>query len=159
MIGTSRPIRCEMETLDSRVSDAVRNAGEPVRECELSPASFAKFAGFITRELGIKMPESKTTMVQSRLLRRVRELRLNTVEQYAEYFFDFSHAAERDHFINAITTNKTDFFREPDHFEYLINTALPAFGRQSGGRMNYRLNVWSAGCSSGEEAYTLAMLL
>ncbi len=79
----------------------------------LSPASFARFASFITGELGIKMPESKLAMVQSRLLRRVRELRLQSVEQYAEYFFAAAGAEEREHFINAITTNKTDFFREP----------------------------------------------
>lgn len=138
---------------------ALQDSTEAVKECDLSPASFAKFARYITQELGIKMPESKATMVQSRLLRRVRELRLNTVEQYAEYFFASSHAVERDHFINAITTNKTDFFRERDHLVYLTGTVLPAFSRLAGARFNYRLNVWSAGCSSGEEAYTLAMLL
>jgi chemotaxis protein methyltransferase CheR len=128
-------------------------------ECKLSPASFARFARFITGELGIKMPESKLTLVQSRLLRRVRDLRLDSVEEYGEYFFASANAAERDHFINAITTNKTDFFREPEHFEYLTGTVLPAFSKAAGGRPHARMNVWSAGCSSGEEPYTLGMVL
>jgi len=129
--------------------------GDPV---ELSPASFARFAGFVTSELGIKMPESKLTLVQSRLLRRVRDLRLGSLEQYAEYFFAGANSQEREHFINAITTNKTDFFREPEHFTYLYDTVLPAASRASF-RGRTRFTAWSAGCSSGEEPYTLAMVL
>lgn len=125
----------------------------------LSDRTFTRFAEFITEELGIKMPQSKLTMVQSRLLRRVRELRLNSLEQYAEYFFTSPAAGEREHFINAITTNKTDFFREAEHFDFLTRTALPALSRTPGYMPASRLKVWSAGCSSGEEAYTLAMVL
>jgi chemotaxis protein methyltransferase CheR len=126
---------------------------------ELSRKTFARFAQFITGELGIKMPESKLSMVQSRLLRRVRELRLNSVEQYSEYFFTSSNAQEREHFINAITTNKTDFFREPEHFDFLTRVALPSLSRTAGYRSGSPLKVWSAGCSSGEEPYTIAMVL
>jgi len=126
-------------------------------EAELSPASFARFAHFITTELGIKMPESKLSMVQSRLLRRVRELHLESVEQYSRYFFDAAHVAEREHFINAITTNKTDFFREPEHFDFLTSITLPQFSARGG--MRERFKAWSAGCSSGEEPYTIAMVL
>jgi chemotaxis protein methyltransferase CheR len=124
----------------------------------LSRKSFDRFARYITQELGIKMPDTKLTMVQSRLLRRVRELRLDSVEQYGEYFFSDGNSEERIHFIDAITTNKTDFFREPEHFDYLVKTALPALAGPLEGCF-YRLNVWSAGCSSGEEPYTLAMIL
>jgi chemotaxis protein methyltransferase CheR len=126
---------------------------------ELSPKTFARFAQFITGELGIKMPESKLSMVQSRLLRRVRELQLDSVEQYSKYFFASSHSEEREHFINAITTNKTDFFREAEHFDFLTRIALPSLSPSTGYRPGSRLNVWSAGCSSGEEPYTLAMVL
>jgi chemotaxis protein methyltransferase CheR len=129
--------------------------GEPRGEAaELSAAGFARIARFITSELGIKMPQSKVTMVQSRLLRRVRSLQLESVDQYAEYLFAPSHSEEREHFINAITTNKTDFFRESEHFAYLASVVLPAWNR---GRA--RFHAWSAGCSSGEEPYTLAMVL
>jgi chemotaxis protein methyltransferase CheR len=124
----------------------------------LSQASFARFARFITSELGIKMPESKLTMVQSRLLRRVRDLRLESVDHYCDYFFASSNAMERQEFFNAITTNKTDFYREPQHFDYLRDTILPAASRAQD-RAGTRFKAWSAGCSSGEEAYTLAMTL
>jgi chemotaxis protein methyltransferase CheR len=127
--------------------------------CELSPESFARMAQFITNEVGIKMPDSKLTMVNSRMLRRVRELGLNSVEEYAEYFFASSHAEEREQFINAITTNKTDFFREPAHFDFLTRVAIPALVPSALSRFGRPLKAWSAGCSSGEEPYTLAMVL
>lgn len=125
---------------------------------EMSTASFVRFASFITAELGIKMPESKFEMVRSRLLRRVRDLKMVSVEEYADYFFAYTNADEREHFINAITTNKTDFFRENEHFNFLYNVVLPAASESMAGTGG-RFKAWSAGCSSGEEAYTIAMLL
>lgn len=136
--------------------EILQQANDPLR---LSAAGFARIARFINSELGIKMPESKITLIQSRLLRRVRDLGLGSVEQYGNYFFDAPNAEERIHFINAVTTNKTDFFREPQHFDFLIRAAIPSIDRESAGRERWRLNVWSAGCSSGEEPYTLAMVL
>jgi chemotaxis protein methyltransferase CheR len=124
----------------------------------LSRKSFMRFANYITSELGIKMPETKMTLVQSRLMRRARELQLGSIDEYGEYFFASSNDGEREYFINAITTNKTDFFREPEHFDYLVRTALPNLRAGVDPRMS-RLNVWSAACSSGEEPYTLAMIL
>jgi chemotaxis protein methyltransferase CheR len=132
------------------------SAAEPV-STELSQKGFARFAQFITGELGIKMPDSKMTMVQSRLLRRARELQLRSVDEYGEYFFAKKCANEREHFINAITTNKTDFFREPEHFDFLVRKALPSLCALKPGLS--RINAWSAGCSSGQEPYTLAMIL
>ena len=125
----------------------------------LSPETFARLAQFITGELGIKMPEHKSTMVESRLLRRVRELGMTSVEQYGQYFFESQSAAERQHLINAITTNKTDFFREPAHFSYLTRAAIPFLVAERRPKGGWRMQVWSAGCSSGEEPYTLAMVL
>jgi chemotaxis protein methyltransferase CheR len=125
---------------------------------KLSPEGFGRFAHYITGELGIKMPDSKMTMIQSRLVRRVRELGLSSVEHYGEYLFALGNSEEREHFINAITTNKTDFFREPQHFQYLTDVALPSIR----GAAKYEpalIRVWSAACSSGEEPYTLAMVL
>ncbi len=131
---------------------------EGIDPAALSVASFERFARFITRELGIKMPESKIALVQSRLLRRVRDLHLRDVEQYSEYFFEPTHASEREHLINAITTNKTEFFREPSHFSFLSQVVLPSASRAAAGS-GVRFKAWSAGCSSGEEPYTLAMVL
>ncbi len=127
---------------------------------QISHRSFDQLAEFITREFGIKMPESKISMIQSRLLRRVRDLRLPSIDKYCEHLFSSSEgAAERVHFINAVTTNKTDFFREPQHFKYLTETALPKLARSGYGALNGRVALWSAACSSGEEPYTLAMVL
>jgi chemotaxis protein methyltransferase CheR len=82
------------------------------------------------------------------------------MEEYQHYLFsDAAGAEERVHFIDAVTTNKTDFFREPQHFDYLLQTALPALDKQAGGLPSWRAKLWCAGCSSGEEAYTQAMTL
>jgi chemotaxis protein methyltransferase CheR len=124
----------------------------------LSQKSFLRFADYITRELGIKMPDSKMTMVQSRLLRRARELRLESLDAYSDYFFASSSDEERQLLINVMTTNKTDFFRESEHFTYLQEVVLPELRRRSNSRPT-RLNAWSAACSSGQEPYTLAMIL
>lgn len=124
----------------------------------LSETSFRKFADFITRELGIKMPEGKGQMLQGRLQRRMRALEIDTVEAYQRHLFESPDGqSELVHFIDAVTTNKTDFFREPRHFEYLVRTALPALDRAPS--QPWRLKLLCAGCSSGEEPYTLAIAL
>jgi chemotaxis protein methyltransferase CheR len=126
----------------------------------LTPESFARFSAFITRELGIKMSEGKIPMLQSRLMRRLRDLHLGSLEEYRDYLFDSPNAEEeRVRFIDAVTTNKTDFFREPHHFDYLVKTALPALRKQHGNASTWKFNLWCAGCSSGEEPYTQAIVL
>lgn len=123
----------------------------------LSRESFARFADFITKELGIKMSEAKVPMLQSRLMRRLRQLNLDSLDQYQDYLFNSAQGAEeRILFIDAVTTNKTDFFREPTHFDYLVQKALPDLTPPAG---EWHLKLWCAGCSSGEEPYTLAMVL
>lgn len=124
----------------------------------LSRQGFDRLAGYVTGVLGIKMPVSKISMLQSRLVRRVRELGLRNIEQYSDYLFAADSEEERDHFINAVTTNKTDFFREPEHFRYLTDVALSSL-RESAEYDPSHIRVWSAACSSGEEPYTLAMVL
>jgi chemotaxis protein methyltransferase CheR len=131
---------------------------DAVSQTDLSPESFSRFARYITRELGIKMSDAKVPMVQSRLLRRVRDLGLESVDQYAKHFFATENESEREQLINAITTNKTDFFREAEHFKFLCEVALPALGSGASGN-HVPVKGWSAGCSSGEEPYTLAMVL
>lgn len=126
----------------------------------MSDKVFRRLSELIHGSCGIRMPLAKKTMLEGRLRKRIRALRLESYEQYCEYLFS-TEGFEREfiHMIDAVTTNKTDFFREPDHFDYLFDRVLPELvGRQglSGGR---RLNVWSAGCSTGEEPYTLAMVL
>ena len=129
----------------------------------LSTEGFAKFCAFITGELGIQMSEAKLPMLQARLQRRLRALGLNSLEDYQDFLFNSPQGEdERVHFINAVTTNKTDFFREPKHFDYLVRTALPNLDPNEGKsavERAWRLKLWCAGCSSGEEPYTLAMVL
>ncbi|WP_283214449.1 protein-glutamate O-methyltransferase CheR [Sphingomonas sp. 2SG] len=122
----------------------------------LSARDFARISAYVTEVSGIKMPSNKSSMLSGRLRRRVRATGHETLADYCNWLFeDGGMAVEAEHLINAVTTNKTDFFREPGHFDYLTGTLLPALVAE--GRS--RLRVWSAGCSTGAEPYTLAMLL
>ena len=132
--------------------------GERQRSTPLSDKEFSRLKEFIYHECGIKITEAKRTMVEARLQKRLRGLRLTSFSRYCDYLFGPRGMEEElVHLINVITTNKTDFFREPAHFHYLVRKALPEMLRQSSGRRT--ITVWSAGCSSGEEPYTLAMVL
>ncbi len=127
---------------------------------EMSSLLFAKFAAVIRESLGIKMPAAKKTMLQSRLLKRLRRLGMDSFEEY--YAFLFTEQGQKDelgHFITAVTTHKTDFFREPKQFDFLVHTALPQLIRQNRHQRGKVYRVWSAACSTGEEPYTLAMVL
>lgn len=131
-----------------------------INRLDIPPESFSRFSRFITHELGIKMPETKITMLQSRLQRRLRDLQMPSLQDYQDYLFNSPHAQEElVHFINAVTTNKTDFFREPFHFDYLTQTAIPVLEQIKQHDVPLRIKLWCAGCSSGEEAYTQAMVL
>jgi len=118
--------------------------------------NFAMLSSYIYDYSGIKMPESKKTMLEGRLRRRLRATGCRTLDDYCDYVFKGDHVADEGlHLINAVTTNKTDFFREPAHFDYLTDTILPAF-KASGMRT---IRAWSAACSTGPEPYTMAMVL
>lgn len=126
-------------------------------KAELSEKDFKAFSEFIYNEYGIKMPAIKRIMLQGRLLKRIRELNFNSYTEYKNYFFS-KEGQEKElfNFLNVVTTNKTDFFREPVHFDFLRDNVLPAF---TSGSNNGPFKVWSAGCSSGEEPYTISILL
>ena len=126
----------------------------------ISDAEFERFSRFIHADLGIKMPPAKKTMLQARLQKRLRQLKLDSFAAYYDYVFSAEGRGEElDHMIDAVTTNKTDFFREAHHFDYLTETVLPWFRREPGRGGRRRMHLWSAGCSTGEEPYTLAMIL
>jgi len=123
----------------------------------MSDKDFMILREFIHAQCGIKMPPVKKVMLEARLQKRLRSLGINSFREYLEHLFESSAGKEEVvHMIDAVTTNKTDFFREPAHFSYLVENILPEFMRTEGGRA---FMVWSAGCSSGEEPYTLAMVL
>lgn len=126
----------------------------------LSNKDFEKLSKFIHVECGIKMPPAKKTMLESRLRKRMRELNIYSFSDYCDLVFNSSDAAkEIVHMIDVVTTNKTDFFREPKQFEFLYGTALPELVDTYGAGTKRKLKVWSAGCSTGEEPYSLAMIL
>lgn len=126
----------------------------------LSLGEFKRFSEFIHEHTGIKMPADKKTMLEVRLQKRLRTLGMASFQHYADFVFsDTGRQQELVHMVDAITTNKTDFFREPAHFEYLTQIVLPELCSTSSYDNSRHLKVWSAGCSSGEEPYTLAMVL
>ncbi len=127
-----------------------------VREDRLSTRNFARIAAHIRQSCGITITEKKRVMLEGRLRRRLKSLGVGDLDGYCDYMFTGRNAeAEQQHLINAVTTNKTDFFREPKHFDYLENTLLPALARQG----IRKIMAWSAACSTGAEPYSLAMLL
>ncbi|NOZ68638.1 MAG: protein-glutamate O-methyltransferase [Deferribacteres bacterium] len=126
----------------------------------LSDKDFRRLSEFIQNECGIRMPDSKKILLESRLQKRLRHLGLSSFSAYCDYLFSPAGLEnEVVHMIDVVTTNKTDFYREPRHFEYLVRKALPELMTKSGAGINRNLMVWSAGCSTGEEPYTLAMVL
>lgn len=124
----------------------------------LASRDFARLSALIYTEAGIRLGLEKKTMLEARLRRRLRALNLDSYARYCDYLFAAECPGdERVQFIDVVTTNKTDFFREAGHFVFLAETALPEMAANSAsGRA---LLVWSAGCSTGEEPYTLAMVL
>ncbi|MBL8967805.1 MAG: chemotaxis protein CheR [Spirochaetaceae bacterium] len=121
----------------------------------LSAADFARLAKFIESELGIRMPETKRIMLESRLQKRIRHFGMSGFTEYVDFVFSpKGRESELINMIDAVTTNKTDFFREADHFDYLLESILPELSGRGGSAA-----FWSAGCSTGEEPYTLAMVL
>jgi chemotaxis protein methyltransferase CheR len=124
------------------------------RDYILSEGEFNKFREIVYREAGIKLADVKKILVQARLMKRLRFLNLDSFEDYYNYLLE-NFDEEKINFINAITTNKTDFFRENDHFEYMKSYVLPAF--ESKGENEIR--IWSAGCSTGEEPYSIGITL
>ncbi|MEM6639656.1 MAG: CheR family methyltransferase [Pseudomonadota bacterium] len=122
----------------------------------LSDSDLKAFQSTALELSGIKLDDSKRSMIYTRFLRRLRTLGMSDFKEYLEYAAQ-PESGERQDFINTITTNLTYFFREAHHFEYLSETALPTLLKSR--TTTEPLRVWSAGCSSGEEPYSIAMTL
>jgi chemotaxis protein methyltransferase CheR len=135
---------------------AVAKALAPSDLDHLSADRFTRLAALIYDETGIKMPRTKATMLEGRLRRRLRDTGTATLNAYCDLLFaDPGANGEINHLINAVTTNKTDFFREPGHFDFLAGTVLPTLLAQR----QRRIRAWSAACSTGAEPYTMAMVM
>jgi chemotaxis protein methyltransferase CheR len=129
-----------------------------VRADGLSTKDLNRVCALIYEQSGISINPEKKVMLEARLKRRMNALKLDTYGEYCKYLFVAGHEADEKIFlIDAVSTNKTDFFREKGHFDALVRTVLPEFSSANGRFREFR--IWSAGCSTGEEPYTLAMVL
>lgn len=124
---------------------------------KISDKEFKILSEFIYTNYGIKMPPAKRILLQSRLHKRLRTLNMKSFGEYINFVFSpEGKRTEITEMMNVVSTNKTDFFREPIHFDYLKNTILPTFTE---GRFSRNMKIWSAGCSTGEEVYTICMTM
>jgi chemotaxis protein methyltransferase CheR len=139
------------------MSELVNGGLNAYYQAQLSDAEFQKLSEFIVREYGIKLPPVKKVMLQSRLHKRLKALNMKSFAEYVDFIFSpTGQAQEVVHMIDMVSTNKTDFFREPVHFDYLLETGLKEL---SGNGTRKTIKIWSAGCSSGEEPYTISIVL
>ncbi|MCP3671403.1 MAG: protein-glutamate O-methyltransferase CheR [Gammaproteobacteria bacterium] len=127
------------------------------REFAFTVDDFRFLRNIVSRHTGIVVADKKEDMFYSRLARRVRSLGFDSFKQYCDLIKNDVGGTEITMLANAITTNLTSFFREDHHFQYLSNTVLPELAKTAtAGR---RLRVWSAGCSTGEEPYSIAITI
>jgi chemotaxis protein methyltransferase CheR len=122
---------------------------------ELSTADFEAIAKFALREFGLSLPSSKTQLVKSRLARRLRALKLPSFAAYRSLLEGPNGQAERNELLSSLTTNVTKFFREIHHFEDLVKDVMPQLVARA--CQGERIRIWSAGCSSGQEPYSIAL--
>jgi chemotaxis protein methyltransferase CheR len=128
------------------------------QEYILQEGDFRKISALVMSTTGIVISDKKRAFLQGRLSRRLRALGMAGFEEYTAMLSSTAGAAEQQMLVNAVTTNHTNFFREPHHFEFLSRTVFPTLVERQV-RGPGRLRIWSAGCSTGEEPYTLAMTL
>ncbi|OOE89003.1 CheR family methyltransferase [Salinivibrio sharmensis] len=130
------------------------------QEEHLQPAEHKRIADFIALKSGIQLPEHKRSLIETRLRRRVKATGYKSFIDYLNFTLSSDGAREEQILlIDALTTNTTDFFREPGHFDFLCHYLSNHWVDQSGSGFTSPLKVWSAACSTGEEPYTLAMVL
>jgi chemotaxis protein methyltransferase CheR len=125
----------------------------------LADGDFRRLAAFIHETAGLRVLDTKRLMLESRLRRRAWALSMPGLAEYGRYLFaNGGMGDEAVHIINAATTNKTDFFREPEHFR-LMEELLPELLAERGGGSQAPLKIWSSACSIGAEPYTIAMVM
>lgn len=127
------------------------------REFEFSEKDFNFIVDLVHKKTAIYIQSHKKNMIYSRIARRIRKLNLKTFAQYCDYLQSENGEAEITDFINAVTTNLTHFFRESHHFDHMKQVSLPYATGENFNKK--RLRIWSAGCSKGMEAYSIAMVL
>ena len=131
----------------------ILNSKEDIKP--LTPEEFQQFSEFIKNETGIYLKDIKMALMSNRLYKRIRTLQLVSFKEYFDYIFKKKNYAEIEILINTISTNETYFFRNANQFYTLAKHILPNFLKNG----KNRIKIWSAACSSGEEPYTIAMVL
>jgi len=129
----------------------------PAGSTAIGEAAFAKISALAKEEAGLILPVSKLTMVQSRLRTRLAATGLTSYDAYAKFVAGPDGSAERRMMISALTTNVSHFFRENHHFEVLRSSVIPRLLARA--KSGHPVRIWSAGCSSGQEPYSIAMTL
>lgn len=119
----------------------------------ITDREFERFRSLIYQESGINLSESKRTLLVTRLSKRLRELEMDCFQAYYDRVTEEADGEEFTRMLDLVSTNKTDFFREPRHFEFLRDRVLPELQAVK------QVRIWSSACSSGEEPYTIAMTL
>jgi chemotaxis protein methyltransferase CheR len=126
---------------------------------EISSHEFQLLQELVRSHTGISLSDHKRSLVASRLGKRLRALNLGSFRSYYDFLVGERGAEELEQFVNAMTTNKTDFYREPVHFEFLEREIIPVLKMRAARTGERRIRIWSAGCSTGEEPYTIALTL
>ncbi len=145
---------------EKRSPAAVPQCRWPAADGGMSRATFRRLASFIEERIGVKVPPSKKPLLEGRLRKRLVFWGFDSYEEYCDFLFSpLGQRQELSEMLHAVTTHKTGFFREPGHFRFLVEEAVPSLMAAGLVSPVGRLLVWSAGCSTGEEAYTLAMVL
>jgi chemotaxis protein methyltransferase CheR len=129
------------------------------REFQFSETDFRSLVALARERTGISLSDSKRNLIYSRLSRRLRALGMTSFRAYREYLASPEGEREIEGFINSISTNLTKFFRESHHFDHLRDRVALPFAQAASGKSGQRLRVWSAGCSTGEEPYSIAAVL
>jgi len=129
------------------------------REFSFTPKDYLFLSDLVTRRTGIVLGENKRDMVYARLSRRIRRLELSSFSKYVHILKGPDGESEIGFLINALTTNLTRFFREPQQFTHLREVAIPNCLEYLRAERSSRLRIWSAACSSGEEPYSIAMTI
>ena len=127
------------------------------RPQELKPTEFRRFSELVKHHSGIHLGAVKAELLRARLAKRMRALSLSSFKDYYECVLADESGEELARMLDVVTTNKTEFFREDKHFVLLSQRFLPQLLREAAQKPDKTLRIWSAACSSGEEAYTLAM--
>jgi chemotaxis protein methyltransferase CheR len=128
-------------------------------ELELSDDEFRQVSDLVYQHCGINLHDGKKELVRARLAKRLRTLHIKTFAEYIEYAIHDPTGDEFTSLIDAVSTNLTSFFREIQHFDYLQQVFYPKLVERKRKSGRHRIRAWSAGCSSGEEPYSIAITL